>query len=384
MLFWFLSALLTVVAILALTKPLSARPGEPGVGRTAGAGDLDIYRDQLKEIEVDRARGILDAEEAAAARLEVSRRLLARADVLEGTAAAGAPSQASSRAILPALYGIAAGLPLIALSLYLYAGAPGLPSQPSAERIATAPQESARIELLVAQVEARLREWPDDGQGWDVIAPVYHRLQRHREAADAYAHAIRLLGESPRRLAGFAEATIIHNNGLVTEPARAAFEKILKLEPGRLEARFWLAQAKEQDGDLAGAAADYRAMLAETPDDAPGRAVLQERLQEIASSLASAPKSPVSKGPSATDVAAAQKLSQAERGQMIAGMVEGLAARLETNGKDLAGWQRLLNAYAVLGQRDKAGQALAAARKALSDDQRALAELDTLAKSLGL
>ena len=69
---------------------------------------------------------------------------------------------------------------------------------------------------------------------------------------------------------------------------------------------------------------------------------------------------------------------------MIRQMVEGLAARLKADGKDLAGWQRLLRAYAILGEKDAAMRALAEARNAFAGDSASLSQLDALAASLGL
>jgi cytochrome c-type biogenesis protein CcmH len=83
-------------------------------------------------------------------------------------------------------------------------------------------------------------------------------------------------------------------------------------------------------------------------------------------------------------VLAASKLSPSEREKFIAGMVEGLAARLKRDGGDLTGWQRLINAYAVLGRDHDARRALEDARKQFAADGRALAELAALAKDLGL
>ncbi len=83
-------------------------------------------------------------------------------------------------------------------------------------------------------------------------------------------------------------------------------------------------------------------------------------------------------------MAAAQQLTEQQRAEMIAGMVDGLARRLERDGKDLAGWLRLVNAYAVLGRDGEARTALAKARKQLGGDDKAMAELTALAKRLGL
>jgi cytochrome c-type biogenesis protein CcmH len=379
MLLWLLFAVLTAVVLAVVLAPLG-RParGEEG----AEAGKLAVYRDQLDEIDAERARGLVDEAEAVAARTEVSRRLLASAAA--GDASAGKPPAALPLRRAPVAIAVAALLPLLTLGLYLTHGSPDLPSYPMAGRTQF-PLEQANVAELIAKVEARLREHPEDGQGWDVIAPIYFKLGRFREAAAAYASAVRLEGETVRRLAGFAESAVLAADGIVGEEARVAFEKILKSEPGRPKPRFWLALAKEQDGKLADALADYKALLAEAPASAPWRGAVEGRIAEVSQRLAGTgkPESPT-RGPSAADVAAAEKLAPQDRARMIAQMVDGLAERLNRDGRDLAGWLRLVNAYAVLDRKDDARAALARARQQFPADEKALGELAALAKSLGL
>lgn len=375
MLLWTLFAFLTAAVLAAVLAPV-ARPPRP---REAGdAGARAVYRDQLDEIEAERARGMVDGAEAEAARIEVSRRLLASAAAAE-RAAAAEPLPASRG---PLVLAVAALVPVLTLALYLTYGSPGMPSFPQAAR-SQVPLEQTEIGGLIARVEARLREQPDDGDGWEVIAPVYFKLGRFADAANAFTRAAQIKGESVRRLAGFAEATVLAADGVVGEEARRAYERILALEPGRPEARFWLAMAKEQDGKLHEALADYRALLAGAPPGAPWRGTVEERASDVAQRLA-APGSQQPRGPSAEDMAAASKMSPEDRTKMIAQMVEGLADRLKRDGNDLAGWQRLINAYAVLGREQDARTALGDARKALAADAPALAALDTLAKTLRL
>jgi cytochrome c-type biogenesis protein CcmH len=377
MLLWIAFALMTAAALVAVLMPL-ARPARQD--DAADTGTLAVYRHQLDEIEAERARGLVDPAEAAAARIEVSRRLLASAPVEDQKSPAA--SLPSGRA--PVALAVAALVPLLTLVLYLAHGSPGLPSFPMAGR-AQLPLERAQVGNLIAKVEARLREHPEDGEGWDVIAPVYFKLERFRDAANAYARAARLKGESVRRLAGLAESAVLAADGIVTEEARAAYDKILKIEPGRVEPRFWLALAKEQDGKLSDALADYKGLLVEAPAEATWRAAVESRIADISTRLAGADKvSPRGPGPSAEDVVAAEKLLPADRAKMIAQMVDGLARRLERDGRDLAGWQRLINAYAVLGRGQDARSALAEARKHFTADEKALATLAALAKSLGL
>lgn len=378
MLLWLFFALLTAATLVAVLRPLAR---SAGTGDTAAAGDpgtVAVYRDQLEEIERERARGILDSAETEAARIEIARRLLAAAEA-PAAPATGTPAGLARKLAVP----IGAFAPVLALAFYLVYGAPGMPAQPFAARTQEALQ-NAQVAQLVAKVETRLRDAPEDGKGWEVIAPVYFKLGRFRDAQNAYLQAGRLLGESVPRLGGFAEASIFAADGIVTEEARRAYARILELEPGRIEARFWLALAREQDGDLAGAKAEYEALVAAAPAEAPWRASVQERARALALRLANPPARPDAPGPSQDDVAAAERMSSADRQRMIEGMVEGLARRLKTDGRDLQGWLRLVRAYGVLQRTDEARAALAEARKVFAGDESAIKELAQLAASMGL
>ena len=380
MLVWIAFALLTAAVLVPVLAPLAraVRPDE--AEGAAEAGTLAVYRDQLAEIEAERARGLIGAAEAEAARLEISRRLLKSAAGTERAAPrAGDAIPGSRHARLALTTAVAA--PLLALGLYLAHGSPGMPSSPFAAR-GDAARAEAELADLIAKVEARLGKVPEDGKGWEVIAPVYLKLGRFSDAANAYANAARLQGETVKLLAGLAEASVLASDGIVTEQARTAYEKILKLEPGRVEARFWLAMAKEQDGRLAEALADYRTLLKEAPPEAAYRPPLDLRIEEVSRRMAKAAVEPA--GPTAADIEAAAKLGPEERARMISAMVDGLAERLKSNGKDLPGWRRLLNAYAVLDRKDDARAALAEARRNFDGDASALSELSQLAANLGL
>jgi cytochrome c-type biogenesis protein CcmH len=375
MLLWILFAVLTTAVLLAVLAPL-ARPAVGGDQRRSAS--IAVYRDQLEEVEADHARGLIDAGDAAAAKLEISRRLLT------GAGKAGAPQAAGLAGRRHATTAMAAAVlvPVGSIGLYLVLGSPDMPAFPALTQQQTT-MEQAGIAELVARVEARLRQQPGDGEGWQVVAPVYLKLGRYRDAAAAFGRALQLNGESVKLLVGFAEASMLANDGVVTEEARQAYERILKHEPDRIEARFWLAVAKEQDGKLDEALKDYRALLSTAPAAAPWRVAVTERLEDVSRRLASGSK-PASRGPAAADVAAAEALSPDERSRMIAGMVDGLAQRLKQNGNDLAGWRRLLNAYVVLDRKREAREALAEARRNFAGDEGALGELSALAQSLGL
>jgi cytochrome c-type biogenesis protein CcmH len=203
------------------------------------------------------------------------------------------------------------------------------------------------------------------------------------QAADAFQRAARLLGESPKRLSGFARSLIMVQNGVVSEPARKAYERLKALEPSNIEAQTWLAIAREQDGDLKGAEEEYKRLLVSAED--PWKGLLTVRLQTVSERLGH-PVQPNKEeaAPAADPAAAAAQMTPEQRDKFVSQMVDGLAARLKENGNDLAGWTRLVRSYVVLGRRDDATTALASARTQFAGDDKSLAELDGLAKSLGL
>jgi len=380
-LLWVILAALTAVVLSYLLYPLVG-------GREAGDGrdafNAAVYRDQLDEIEADSARGLIGEAEAEAARLEVARRLLA-ADENDAGASAG-----GSRGALPSAVFIvvAVCLPLAVLGVYLMYGSPRLPDQPLAARL-TDPAKEKDVGVLVARVEARLRAHPDEGAGWDAIAPIYLGGRRYADAAEAYRQAIRTLGPSAKRLSGLGQALVLEQKGLVTEPARMALEAALKQDETLVEPRILLAVAKEQEGNFEDALADWRGLLDLRQGDERWRTMVEERIASAQARLSgaapAAETAPAPKvGPTAADVAAAQSMSPAERQAMVDGMVKKLAARLEADGDDLPGWLRLVRAYTVLGRSGDAKDALAKAKDQFAGNAQAIEQLDTLAAELGL
>jgi cytochrome c-type biogenesis protein CcmH len=382
-LLWAIFAALTAAVLYALLRPLA---GGGASDESRSAFNATVYRDQLGEVESDRERGLIGKGDAEAARVEIARRLLA--SDAEGNSASDASTRSSLRAVA---LGLAVALPLAVLSLYLVYGSPRLPDQPLVARLQD-PTSDKNLAVLVARVEARLRQHPEEGEGWEVIAPVYMGWRRYSDAAEAYRQSIRLLGESPKRLASYGQALVLANNGVVTEDARKALERAITLDPELIEPRLVLIIAKEQDGKLAEAVEEWRKLLASAPADAPWRKLVEQRLAEDEAKLAGkgssakpeAAEAAAPKGPSPEDVAAAESMNPGDRQAMIETMVQRLADRLTQNGDDLAGWLKLVRAYTVLDRKDDALKALGKAKTQFSGNDAALRELDALASELGL
>ena len=279
-----------------------------------------VYRDQLDEIARDRASGLIGEAEAEAAKIEVSRRLIAAADSAQAVPneSAGSPLRRRRATAVAALL----SLPLGAAALYLAIGSPQLPGAPLAERLAAA-HENAPIAKLIAQVETHLEKNPDDARGYAVLAPVYLRLGRFADAVNANRKVIALSGETAQRQADLGEALTASANGIVTVEAKTAFERAVALDNSEPKARFFIGVAAEQDGDKAKAAAIWRDMLAQAPPGAPWAATVQQALASIGEAAPAPPLAAAPPGPSAADVAAAANMSEKDRGEMIRGMVAG-------------------------------------------------------------
>jgi cytochrome c-type biogenesis protein CcmH len=390
MMLWLILALMTITALGAVMWPLlRAR------GMAAAGSDLAVYRDQLEEIERDRSEHRIEPEEADAARVEVSRRLLAAANTANAMpASAGASGRRRFGAV--AVAGVA--IPLIAVALYGVLGSPELPGQPLAARTANSEEalERSPIGQLLARVEAHLAENPNDGRGWEVVAPVYMKLERYDDAMKARRQAILLLGETPARDVDLGEAMTAAANGVISDEAKVAFDRAIKLDAENYKAQFYLGLAAEQDGNMEEASRIWRTLIAKAPADAPWLVVVHQALERVdpqaeaalaAAANAVVPKAAVPKaepGPRPDDVAAAAEMTDEQRSQMIRGMVDKLASRLHENGSDLDGWLRLLRAYKVLGENAKAKEAIVEARAALANEPDKLRRLDAAIKDLDI
>jgi cytochrome c-type biogenesis protein CcmH len=362
---WFVFALMTVAAVFAVLWPLGRRSA-----LQTGGSEAAVYRDQLAEIERDLAGGLIGVTEAEAARVEISRRLLAATDDQRDLPARPHAGLRRVAAIVALL-----GLPLAAVAIYLPLGSPNLGDFPLVAR-ARAPDAAQPLDNLVAQVEAHLEKNPTDGRGWSVLAPVLARLGRYDDAVRAWRNAITYSGDSSERRADLGEALTAAAGGVVTGEAKAEFERAVAINADEIKASYFLGIAAEQDGRKDAAASIWKAMLAKAPADAPWRPLVQAALSRVGG--VPAPALPEDA------MAAAKGMNDADRGAMIRGMVDRLATRLKQNGDDVEGWLRLVRAYMVMGERDKALSARSDARQAVANNAERLKQLNEGLKNLGL
>ena len=237
---WLIFALMTVAAASAVLWPLGRKPA-------AGSGGSDrlVYADQLHEIERDRAAGLIGAVEAESARVEVSRRLLAAADAEAATPAVPSAAQFAFRHRAAAI-AAAILLPAVGLGFYLKLGSPEIPSQSAFARVET-PIGAQSIASLVSQVEAHLASNPNDGAGWEVVAPVYMRLGRFNDAAAAWRKTIVFNGDSAARESALGEALVAAADGVVTDDAATAFQHAVAADPHQPKASYFLVGSSRVD-----------------------------------------------------------------------------------------------------------------------------------------
>lgn len=342
MAFWIIAASLTLAACLAVLLPAVRRGGAAAADADF---DLEVYQDQLVELDRDVARGTIDAVEAREARAEIGRRILRLAGEKGGGSA-----RAGRAGRLVATCAVLA-VPLVSWGIYGATGSPNLPAQPLQARLDKNPAENT-VEELIAKAENHLAANPEDGRGWDVIAPIYHRIGRHQDAAAALRNAIRLLGATPEREAALGEAIASSDGGRIGAEAREAFERALALDPKHPRARFLLAAALAQEGKRDEAVRAWRAMLPDLALDSAWRGAIAQALAE-------------------DDGPAGGLISNKDEAAMIGEMVAGLDRRLRDNPQDPEGWRRLVHSYAVLGRLDEAGDALARGLDALGRDSEA-------------
>lgn len=391
MLFWIIAAALAfaVAGLIAATALRARAADEPG------GADVAVYRAQLAEVDRDLARGVIREDEAARLSNEISRRLLAADAEAQGAAAT------ARRSSPLALAGL--GLVLVAGSLGLYAvlGAPGYPDLPLAERLARAderaanrpgqaeaeaevpprpaPEVDADFAALMDKLRTAVAERPDDVQGLRLLARNEATLGNFAAAHAAQARVVEALGDGARAqdYLALGEMMVLAAGGYVSPEAEAALNAALARAPDNGAALYYIALSRWQTGRPDLAFRIWEALLRRGPEDAPWIAPIRAQIGDAAR-LAGMPydppaAAPAPRGPSAEDVEAASEMSDEDRAEMIRGMVSGLSDRLATEGGPPQDWARLIGAYGVLGELERARAIHAEALEIFAGDEQALA-----------
>ena len=397
MIFALAAALLTALAVAAVLIPVLRRHRQ---GPSRADYDLTVYRDQLRELESDRARGLVSEEQEEAARTEIERRMLraARArEVAQTTEAAQAAEPRDTTARAGRRHGgggrrrwdsASASRPLPPASMRA--------SAPPGCRVAPSPRSSGRsrsrqqLRPFASRSSASrrgCRAIPAISKAGSCSAAPTWFCSAIQRRPTRYDRRLRFPAAIPMCLGMLGEAIVWANDGVVVPEAVRVFRQALETQPDDPVSRFHLALARAQAGEVQEAYEIWLALAADTPADAAWRGDLEGLIRQAAEVLGVepglAPSAPAvaeaPSGPTADDVAAAAEMSPDERTEMIRGMVEGLAARLEENPDDPQGWRRLARSYAVLGEPEKALDTLRRAVEFAPDD---LATLHAYARAL--
>ncbi|MGR3759712.1 c-type cytochrome biogenesis protein CcmI [Roseobacteraceae bacterium NS-SX3] len=406
MVFWIVTAFmaLAIAALIALVLLRAREQGEP-----AAAYDMRVYRQQLRDVEKDLARGVIAEGDASRIRTEISRRILAADAQLQKRRAGQAQPRGLSLAAA-----LVSGAVLLGGTLGLYAalGAPGYgdlglkdrialakiraetrPSQAEAETQAPAlpaPEPSEEYLKLVEQLRETAAARKDDAQGQALLAQHEANLGNFKAAYEAKQNYIRIMGggASADDYGQLAELMIMAAGGYVSPEAEAALQQSLNRDPANGPARYYWGLMLGQTGRPDLAYEVWAQTLAQGPAGAPWIEGIQRQIEDMAfrAGVDYQPIEPrgAATGPTAEDVENAQQMSAQERQEMIRGMVTRLSDRLASEGGPAQDWARLIGALGVLGDTERAKAVYDEAAQRFAEDAGALALLKRAGEQAGV
>ena len=357
---WGLMAAIVVAVLAVVLWPVVRTPR---VAKDRADYDMEVFQDQLKEIDRDVTRGVLTEAEAASARIEIQRRILAAGRV------AAEAHQTSTRGKRIALAGsVAVLVPVLALGIYLSVGAPGVATD-DVDMAAAPVDVDSEKERVVMRLADKVAGDPTNAESLALLARSYRELRAWDNAAKTYAKLSTLRPDADT-FASLGEMLTAQAEGHVTQEAHDALMKALQLDRDEVRSRFYLGLEQAQQNNPRDALAIWRDLTGSAPQDAPWLPMVRQQMAQVAQSagippMGVEPRHPLSAAtattaaapPAQADAAAAGKSFSPEQREMIEGMVGGLAARLEQNPNDFKGWMMLGRSYTVLQKSDDAVKA---------------------------
>ena len=343
--------------------------------------DVAIYKDQLKEADREFERGLLTTEQLDAVKTEIQRKLIVAAD--QSAAAVYASSEPSNPKMITA-FGLVLFLSIGSVAVYSYLGSPTLGNLAFVDRdiekerkAQSGGQAVSEMTTVIDRLEQKLAKDPNNLEGWLMLGRSAISMGQFPRAVKAYEQALALSPGNIDVLIDYAETLVLSNEGQVTEDALKSFKYAHKTNAAHPKARYYIALHHAQAGNMRLAIQDWVDLLAISLPDAPWIQTVQSQIkdaakeskidiasikpsleaQQIGANIRESPQA-TAPGPSQSEVKAAGEMSADERQKMILSMVKRLADRLEENPNDRQGWLRLSKAYNVLGDTEKAGQAL--------------------------
>ena len=280
-------------------------------------------------------------------------------------------------------------LPASALAIYGFLGSPTIADQPYGERTLTKEKkgdqsrqintnERTSLDQLAENLARKMRENPGRLEGWILLGRTYTTLNRWSDASDSFKKAYKLSPTHPDLAGSLAEALYMADNSTFSSYTLDVLSRALKDNPLDPKPLFYWGLAKSKGGKHREAFDTWSKLKLISPKNAIWMPTLNQKIMETAKILGIKLESGNSlqdkktnktlgpqdntettiPGPSREDIEAANQMSSQERMEFIRSMVERLAERLEENPNDLNGWRRLLRAYRVLGEKEKAQMVL--------------------------
>lgn len=275
-LFWLIGAVAAAAVVAWVLRPLLTRKNAAPPSRTAA--NVAIYRDQLRELDSDLAAGTLAREDYERARAELEARALRDAGQPDAPAAQPPDRPAVEPAGRGFAWTLAAAVPLAAVALYVLVGNPG-----AVDREAQLHASRAQVGAMVERLAARLRENPDDANGWKLLGRSYGVMGRYAEAVDAYAKAAVRSPRDAQLLADLADVlAMARGQSLQGEPEQLAL-RALQIEPGNLKALALAGSAAFERKDFAAAAKHWERMLAQVEPNSEDARSIQQNVAEARS-----------------------------------------------------------------------------------------------------
>lgn len=372
------AAIITMVVLWFVSRPANLKQERDFID--SASSDIEIYKNQLAELDSDLKRGLIDEESAGEARLELSRNILAAEKQIRKNASSRYRSPTLKIVIIIAVLCV----PVITIGVYSLLGQPGLESHPFNDLMLKNPQELTPEEKLV-RTEALFARNPNDGRLADELATGYLVQGRFQDAVNTYVSALRLNGDAAPRLVGYGMALTGFNGGTINDDAQKSFEKAVKLAPDDFYPRLFIAEALRQAGKTDEAIASLKEYLVHAPKDNVGRPRVEAMIKELQNAedkmQVSPPKEVENNGGLKADGETSISGDNDIEGDITA-MVKQLAARLEQQPDDLEGWKKLIHSWLVLKETKKALSALKEGQSKLSQDK--AKELASYAKGEGL
>ncbi len=397
MLFWIISAALALLIAALFALALLTRRAE---AEHPAAYDLRIYRDQLKEVERDLARGVINEADAERIRTEVGRRVLA-ADAQLAIADVSSQQPRSLTIVIATV--IALLLTGGGVAIYTQLGTPGLGDLPHKARlqasqelyssrssheaflarlpVRNAPQQEAGYLELVERLREAVASRPDELQGQQFLAQSEARLGNYAAARAAQSAVIRLKGEAAGAsdFVTMAQMYITEADGYVSPEAEAALRRALRADRTDPVARYFLGQMWLQNDRPDRAFGLWSQLLNEGPEEAPWIAPIRQSIDDIAwlagvdyTQPAPSEMATDMPGPSVQDIENAGEMTPEERQEMVQSMVQRLNDRLATEGGTPEEWARLISAYGSLGDESRARAIWLEAQQRFADTPDAL------------